>query len=325
MLWTRLLPRRVPKAQVVPLWKMLGERVQTNMNMGLWAEENPMYKVLAGSRLYGTDRPDSDYDYRGVCFMPREALLGLLNFEQYQVTKGKDVVVYGVTKFFRLAEKVNPNILDILFAPKSAWLFHTSEWDLVFNNRHLFLSQKVRHTFSGYAVSQLHRIKKHRKWLQFKEPPPKPQLEDYGGKLITKKRGGQKLFFRSRESEVSYQEALRQHRQYQQWKLERNPARAELETKFGYDTRHAGHLVRLLLQARNVLIEGDYNPVLRSDSDLIVAQTVLNGEWAYDTLIQWAVDAERLVQEVHSELPKKPNHKAIEELLITINGRGLYR
>lgn len=325
MLWTRLLPRRVPKAKVVPLWEMLGERLQTNMNVGLWAQQNLIYKVLAGSRLYGTNRPDSDHDYRGVCFMPREALLGLLNFGQHQATKDRDVVIYGITKFLGLAEKVNPNILDILFAPKSAWLLNTPEWDLVFDNRHLFLSQKVRHTFSGYAISQLHRIKRHRKWLLLEGPPQRPLLENYGGELVTGKRGGQKLFFQLRESEVRYQEALRQWRQYQQWKLERNPARAKLEAEFGYDTRHAGHLVRLLLQAHNVLTEGDYNPVLRLDGDLTVVRAVLNGEWDYVSLIRWAANAEKQVQEMPSELPKKPNHKAIEQLLITINERGLSR
>src|ERR1039458_5020213 len=34
--------------------------------------------------------------------------------------------------------------------------------------------------------------------------------------------------------------------QYNGWKAQRNPKRAELEAKFGYDTKHAMHLVRLM-------------------------------------------------------------------------------
>lgn len=42
------------------------------MNLEKWANENLIHMIKAGSHLYGTVRPDSDVDYRGVCLMPRE-------------------------------------------------------------------------------------------------------------------------------------------------------------------------------------------------------------------------------------------------------------
>jgi predicted nucleotidyltransferase len=36
------------------------------MDIKTWATEQVMHKIWAGSRLYGTVRPDSDWDPRGV-------------------------------------------------------------------------------------------------------------------------------------------------------------------------------------------------------------------------------------------------------------------
>ena len=90
------------------------------MNTRDWVENNTIHRIWAGSRLYGTQRPDSDWDERGVCLMPPEALIGLQGFEQIQGPG--DRVIYGLTKFFKLALGCNPNILDILFAPPGTWL-----------------------------------------------------------------------------------------------------------------------------------------------------------------------------------------------------------
>ena len=72
-------------------------------------------KVVAGSRAYGTNTEDSDYDYRGICIQPKKYLLGLDKFEQHE-EKEPDTVIYSLEKFVRLALQNNPNILEILFA-----------------------------------------------------------------------------------------------------------------------------------------------------------------------------------------------------------------
>jgi len=107
-----------------------------------------IFKAIGGSHLYGTSRPDSDTDIRGICFPPMTALLGLSNFEQHELP-GEDTVIYGLRKFCRLALKANPNILEMLFVPEDAVLEIDVYGEQLIENRHLFLSTRVVHTHSG--------------------------------------------------------------------------------------------------------------------------------------------------------------------------------
>lgn len=90
----------------------------------------------------------------------------------------------------------------------------------------------------------------------------------------------------------------------------RNPVRAELEARFGYDTKHALHLVRLLRMAREILTTGEVI-VKRPDAAELIA--IRNGEWPYEDLIKWAAseDAALVELEARSPLPREPNRKGL--------------
>ncbi len=47
------------------------------------------------------------------------------------------------------------------------------------NHRQLFLSKKVKHTYSGYAFAQIKKMETHRKWL-LNPPQKKPLPADFG-------------------------------------------------------------------------------------------------------------------------------------------------
>jgi hypothetical protein len=160
-----------------------------------------IFATMAGSRLYGTHRPDSDTDVRGVALEPVDSLIGLdAPWEQYE-RHDPDLVVYGMRKFVRLAAANNPNILDMLFAPEEAWLQLSYYWSKLYELRHDLLHQNIRKTYVGYAVSQLKRIETHRRWAG--GPPPPVGTRD----------------------RASYDEYVRT----------RNPARYETEQRSGYD------------------------------------------------------------------------------------------
>ena len=291
------------------------------MDMKTWAQENTIHRIVAGSNLYGTARPDSDLDYRGVCLMPPEALIGLKNFDQYQQhDEETDETIYGISKFFVLSLGANPNIMDILCAPRDRWLVQSPEWNMVYANRHMFFSQKIRHTFSGYAYSQLKRLQRHYAWLQKLKSGKMhmPTLEEYCGRLESTEKGGQIKVFKHQEYEQQYEKAMREWKQYSTWLRERNPARAKLEERYGYDTKHAAHLVRLLVKVEGFLMSGVYNPIL-SPNEKKTVLNVMNGEWSYEYLISWAKNQEERVKTMKTALPHKPDSATAESVLMRIN------
>lgn len=283
-----------------------------------------IFACLAGSHAYGLNRPDSDVDIRGVCIETIEQMLGLSKFEQYVPNteealqwsgdnlsvKAEDVQIYGISKFVQLLMDANPNIVELLFATP---IYATPEWFRISNNSHLFLSNKIVHTFSGYAYSQLIRIKNHKRWID--NPPAKPDPFSYGMELTVK--GGQRWTDSNQYN--AYQSQLKDYQSYEKWLAERNPKRKTLEEQFGYDTKHAMHLYRLFLEAEELLITGHLTLPLKNEHiDLL--KTVYEGKIRYSNIVAFAEGIHDSLKtfEKFSVLPDKPNHKKIEELLINL-------
>jgi len=140
-----------------------------------------IFECVAGSHLYGTNTETSDQDFRGVLIPSKEYFLGFAKkVEQIIDTKdGNDRVLWELRKFLTLAIDCNPSIIEILFVPEDRWIQSSDIWKQIVSHRDWFISKKARWTFSGYAISQLKRIKRHRSWLL--SPPAKmPEREDFG-------------------------------------------------------------------------------------------------------------------------------------------------
>lgn len=156
--------------------------------------------VVAGSRAYGTNRPDSDVDVKGIAIPPAAYLHGYLRrFEQADKPEHvagfvdvltpaeQDIVratklegtIFELRKFVALAAECNPNILDVLFCRDEEVRFVTPIGKKLRANRHLFLSARARFSFSGYAMAQLKRIRLHRAHL-LNPPDHKPTRGEFG-------------------------------------------------------------------------------------------------------------------------------------------------
>lgn len=103
------------------------------------------------------------------------------------------------------------------------------------------------------------------------------------------------------------------------WQKERNPERAALERRVGYDAKHASHLVRLLGAAKEILATGNYS-VFRPNIDEL--REVRAGAWAYEQILAWADAAEREVKEiaVQSPLPPTPDLAFLDALCCQLVG-----
>lgn len=344
-----------------------------------WLPERTLYLTRHGSHAYGTNVADSDMDIRGVCIAPKEYYLGYSKvFENYTQDE-PDLVVFELRKFLHLASEANPNVLELLFTDPSDHLGMHPMVRPIFENRDLFLSQRVRHTYSGFAVAQIKKIQKHARWLQ--TPPTPPTREAFsleGAPLLPREQLGAALALLGRKVESwthfdylesgdiqtlrrdvlrSMEEMLhwgeqgpwlaagkslgydsnfleylarekafrsreKEYSDYLVYKKGRNPKRAAIEAKYGYDCKYALHAVRLQRTAKEILTEGKLL-VKRPDAEELVS--IRNGAWSLERVIGYTRDMDSELQELaaKSGLPKAPKLKEIEALCVMLVEKSL--
>ena len=377
------------------------------MNFDLF--DHTVLVTRAGSRAYGIQTESSDVDIKGIAIPPEEYILGLERFEQADKpghfeeqrflallsADERDAIqrsrlegtIYEIRKFMTLALDANPNILEVLFCRDSDVLLQREAARPLREQRGLFLSAKAKHTFSGYAIAQLKRIKTHKRWLL--EPPThKPTREEHAlpaetlipadqlaaaEALVQKKLDSWEIDlskvpdesdriaimgrFRETMSEIvagirtdieaqharwraavkgvgiddnllaimererKYKTAKNEWDNYQSWQKSRNPTRAALEEKFGYDTKHGAHLVRLMRMCEEILVDGKVN-VWRGDLDADELKSIRAGSWSYEKLIEFAADTDARLEALYRaggyRIAKQPDRHAVGALATTV-------
>lgn len=353
--------------------------------------QRTLFFTIHGSHAYGTAIPSSDRDYRGVFLGERKHYLGFAHRVDQHERQGKkdgtpDVTVFELRKFFGLAADCNPNVVELLFVDESSFIHVDPRFRKVLENREKFLSRRARHTFSGYAMSQMRRIKGHHRWLR-NPPKAQPTRADHGlpertlipkdqlqaaESAVRKKLGTWNLdglgdllpatiqeikdgfeerlleltlwsredrdakawkaaaacigidanFIELLDRERRYGAALKDWKDYQGWLKDRNPDRAALEAKHGYDTKHMMHLVRLLREGIEILTTGTIT-VRRPDAEELIA--IRHGAWSIEQGIAYAETMqEKLIEaEKTSKLPYSVDREALDELCMEIAADSL--
>lgn len=306
--------------------------------------ERTIFVTRHGSHAYGTNIATSDLDFKGVCIPTKDYFYGSKNFEQLvrEANKGDpyDLAIMSLRKFVSLASECNPNIIEILHVSDDD-IFHIDEFgEELREMKDLFISTRARHTFSGYAHSQLHRIKTHRAWL-LNPPKAKPERKDFGLSETSKISKGElgvfdALMAENKEIEMSkdlvtlfvrekqYNSAKENWDKYKRWEQNRNEARSELERQFGYDTKHAMHLIRLMRMCKEILSMGKVL-VRRPDAEELL--TIRRGEWTYDQVVEHAETLDKECGELYkvSLLPHGCDRAKIDELVVAMTERYLRR
>ena len=299
-----------------------------------------IYETVHGSRAYGLATPASDLDKKGVFVASPRELHGFRGGPE-QVEPEKERVLYEIRKFFGLAIACNPTVIEILFTEPEDRLVVTEEGERLLANRERFLSKRARDSFGRYATAQLKRIETHRRWL-LKPPEKKPERADFGlpdGRpLVTKdQRGAAEAllekgtlaesdippnFVDALAREKRFAAAMNEWEQFESWKKNRNPDRAALEAQFGYDAKHASHLIRLLRMAAEILERGRVI-VRRPDADELRA--IRAGSLTYDQLMEKTAELSARVESLAatSALPERPDDDALDALCAEIVGRVL--
>lgn len=143
-----------------------------------WVPSHTIFITRHGSHAYGTSVPESDEDFRGVCIPPKEYFLGYRKKFENHVQSDPDLTIFEVRKFMSLCSDMNPNVVELLFTEPSDHLYIHPSMSQILAERDLFLSQRVLHTYIGFAAAQVRKITTHARWL--KEAPVRPTRADFG-------------------------------------------------------------------------------------------------------------------------------------------------
>ncbi len=127
------------------------------------------FRALTGSRAYGLNNDDSDYDWRGFYAPMTSNFFNMSALPEQIEIPQKDEVYWEASKFVRLLHANNPNVLETLWTHHYEILKHIDGRDVLIenavnyllDNKSKILSRKLFKTYRGYAMSQLDRGKKY--------------------------------------------------------------------------------------------------------------------------------------------------------------------
>ncbi len=245
-----------------------------------WLPPNVHYETIMGSEAYGVSSDSSDMDVYGFCIPPKEIIFPHLAGE---------IVGFGTPKerFEQFQQHYihDPTELAGRGRDYDITIFNIVKYFRLAmeNNPNMIDSLFTPHTCVlhitrvGQMVREQRRLFLHKgSWAKFKGYAFS-QLH----KMSTKQTEGK---------------------------------RQEIREEFGFDVKYAYHLVRLLYEAEQILLEGDID--LQRHREHLKA--IRRGEVSEDDIRSWAADKEKHLENAYhdSKLPQTPDEKRIKQLLL---------
>jgi uncharacterized protein len=114
-------------------------------------EKRVILKCLVGSRGFGVNLPDSDYDKMAVVIPTIEQELGLRGHFQTLVDKENNTTYYSLRHFAHLAANGNPTVLCMFWAPM---VKYDSRGSQLREQAHFYASRRAGVAFAGYMKQQ---------------------------------------------------------------------------------------------------------------------------------------------------------------------------
>lgn len=333
-----------------------------------YVKNNLIVLYIGGSHAYGLNTASSDLDIRGIFKNNIDQILGYEKIEQLE-NNSKDITIYSLSKILKLIIDQGPNAQEALWCDKEEILYATDEYWYIRNLRDQLLSKLAKHKYSGYALSQLKRLRGHSRWLTKEQEgkfDKKPNIIDYIT-FIDKSNGNvSKYSFKSKQfyfmkvkdeiynvfwtgsynnfplieegnnfipvqlehpfkrqyyygviwfNKSQFQTDLDEYNKWKTWKENRNETRHELEEKYGYDTKHACHVFRLLNMGIEILRDKKVN-VKRPDRDFLL--DIRNGKYSYEWIVAEAARLEKEVLEqayIESTLQNSVDKKVYVDII----------
>ena len=324
--------------------------LRTDKHLG----KNIILLTTGGSHAYGTNIDGSDLDIRGIAIENKQDILGLSSFDQF-TNLATDTTIYGLKKLFTLILNTNPNTIELL-GTKDEQLYVCNKYgNMIKDNIDLFLSQRARNSFGGYATAQLRRLQN----ALARDNYPQPEKE----KHILDSIKGQMTTFEDRYKAVTndnfklyvgesdkedYDSEIFINMNLQNYPLrdlknmwsEMNGVVDSYAKLNGRNSKkdnihlnkHSMHLIRLFLMGTEIMEGKGINTFRDKDHDLLMG--IRNGDYLttnndgtlnYSYIFELVDEMEKKFKYAcdNSPLPKNPNYKKVEELLMDIYGGWL--
>jgi predicted nucleotidyltransferase len=308
-----------------------------------------IFLAYGGSIAYGTNTPNSDIDVRGCAFNSKSDLLGMSSFEEV-VRNEPDTTIYSFNKLIRLLINVNPNTCELLGCrPEHFMACHPVAQEMIDNQR-MFLSQRARKSFSGYALQQLRRLQnavgRERGTDKMKRTHAINSINHAwsvpGGiaerHLISANRftfafdedGKLLIGFNGNENDYEF-DAIRLSSALSEINhivktYDKLNHRNNKKSEDGLN-KHAQHLIRLYLMAIDIFEQEKIITYRENDLDLL--RSIRDGKYMYEDrtyhqeFFDMVDDSEKRLEYAveNTSLPEHPDMKQIEEFVINVNER----
>jgi hypothetical protein len=203
-------------------------------------------------------------------------------------------------------------------------------------NAHLFPHKGLKQKFLGYAFSQKHKmmiktdnytgLNSFNEWLEENMRNPREETKGNGqmfsNQLLAELREWKLPGIKFHEHHatvgdmnISCTDKLSKVYAKVKERLSKVGNREELYTKYGYDVKFGMHLVRLMMEGKELLLTGKLEyPLVGRD----MLMDIRTGKWTREDIIKYSeqLEAEIEALETVSDLPSKPRYDEIEKLLI---------
>lgn len=320
--------------------------LKTNEHLG----NNIILLGLGGSHAYGTNREGSDLDIRGVALNSKIDILTGERFEQV-TNEATDTVIYSFNKIIQLLCNCNPNVCELLGLKPEHYLYLSPIGKELLENSHLFLSKRAIQSFGGYANAQLRRLDN--KAIRDVEQAKREQH-------ILNSINNAKYYYKEHffpMSDTDYINLYLDKSEKEDFEKEifadihithyplrdfkgmlcdmgnvlsdyaKIGSRNSKAIAHGKLAKHMMHLVRLYLMAFDILEHGKIITYRYADHSFLME--ILNGKYLDENqqpipeFFELVKSLEERLEyaKLHTELPEKPNYKAIRDFSMSVNER----
>lgn len=299
-----------------------------------WLPDNTHYLTIMGSVAYGVSSDTSDCDVYGFCMPPKELVFPHLageipgfgtqvnRFEQYQqhhVINPDESTVIRSRRCPQCTGDVEAagNMMSVMdqngndLAKTFDW--KCTECDQWFFNDQIVVDRGREYDFSVYSI-----VKYFNLCMQC-NPNMIDSLFTPTNCVLAATRIGQMV--RERKRLFLHKGAWHTFKGYAYQQLHRmtksdetQGKRRKLIQKYGFDVKFAYHIVRLLNEIEQIMLEGDLD--LQKNREEL--KSIRRGEWTEQQIRDYFTRKEVELGELYlnSKLPHKPDEAAIKKLLM---------